>query len=160
MSEYEVRAPGRAEQDWLAATLADRWGGELIVGRGRSWRLCTLPALIALERGSPSGVLTYELAADYVEIVTLDALRPGRGIGRALLTALCEVARSAGLSMVQVMTTNDNLRALRFYQRAGFRISDIRLGAVDQARTLKPTISQLGNDDIPIRDEIDLVLDL
>ena len=39
------------------------------------------------------------------------------------------------------MTTSDNLVALRFYQRAGFRMAELRPGAVDAARArLKPSI--------------------
>jgi hypothetical protein len=59
-----------------------------------------------------------------------------------------------------VMTTNDNLRALRLYQRAGFRLVELRAGAIDETRSLKPSIPATGNDGIPIHDEIDLVLDL
>jgi hypothetical protein len=59
-----------------------------------------------------------------------------------------------------VTTTNDNLAALRFYQRAGFRFAELRPGAVSEARSLKPSIPETGNDGIPIRDEIDLVLEL
>jgi len=59
------------------------------------------------------------------------------------------------------MTTNDNLRALGFYQRRGFRLASLRPGAVDEARrTLKPEIPEIGDDGIPIRDELDLEMDL
>lgn len=60
-----------------------------------------------------------------------------------------------------LITTNDNTHALRFYQRRGFRIREVRTGAVDRERdTIKPEISVLGNDGIPISDEIELVIDL
>jgi hypothetical protein len=59
------------------------------------------------------------------------------------------------------VATYDNLAALRSYQRNGFRLSELRPGAVDEARaTLKPSIPETGNDGIPLRDEIDLVLEL
>ncbi|WP_157452884.1 hypothetical protein [Brevibacillus sp. SKDU10] len=54
-----------------------------------------------------------------------------------------------------MMTTNDNLEALRFYQRRGFVITGIRINAVEIARQMKPTIP-VGDFGIPIRDEIDL----
>ena len=60
-----------------------------------------------------------------------------------------------------MLTTNDNTGALRFYQRASFRLAALRPGAVDEARgTVKPSIPATGADGIAIRDEIDLVLDL
>jgi hypothetical protein len=55
------------------------------------------------------------------------------------------------------VTTNDNVDALRFYQRRGFRLRAVRPGAVDDARrTLKPEIPAVGEQGIPIRDEIEL----
>jgi hypothetical protein len=60
---------------------------------------------------------------------------------------------------VWLTTTNDNLDALRFYQRRGFRISAVRPRAVERARaTLKPEIPEVGAYGIPVRDEIDLEL--
>jgi hypothetical protein len=57
------------------------------------------------------------------------------------------------------VATNDNVEALRFYQRKGFRLRALRAGAVDEARrSLKPTIPET-NDGICIRDELELVLD-
>jgi hypothetical protein len=59
-----------------------------------------------------------------------------------------------------VTTTNDNTRALRFYQRAGFHLTALRPGAVTAARKSKPEIPELGEDGIPIRDEIELTMEL
>jgi ribosomal protein S18 acetylase RimI-like enzyme len=58
--------------------------------------------------------------------------------------------------LVRVTTTNDNLNALRFYQRRGFRIMGVHPGAVNEARRLKPSIPAIGAYGIPICDEIDL----
>ena len=60
------------------------------------------------------------------------------------------------IQFLRVTTTNDNLNALRFYQRRGFRITAVRPGAVDEARRTKPSISTSGEDGIPIHDEIEL----
>ena len=53
------------------------------------------------------------------------------------------------------MTTNDNLHALRFYQRKGFTLAGLRPNALAQTRKQKP-VPLLGADGIPIRDEIEL----
>jgi hypothetical protein len=59
------------------------------------------------------------------------------------------------------VTTNDNVNALRFYQRRGFRLSELRAGAVDEARRQrKPSIAPVADNGIPIRDELELVIDL
>jgi hypothetical protein len=59
---------------------------------------------------------------------------------------------------VWLVTTNDNLDALRFYQRRGLRLVAVHAGAVDEARRLKPEIARVGEYGIPIRDEIELEL--
>lgn len=155
------RAVEEGERAWLSETLAARWGGEEVLGRGRSWRPRELPALLAVaEDGEILGIATYLVEGEEAELVTLDALVPGRGAGRALIDAVARAAREAGALRLIVMTTNDNLRALRLYQRGGFRLHALRPGAVDAAREHKPSIPATGNDGIPIRDEIDLVMEL
>jgi len=67
----------------------------------------------------------------------------------------------ADCERIWLVTTNDNLEALRFYQRRGFVLSALRPGAVDEARRgLKPQISAVGEFGIPIRDELELELRL
>lgn len=71
------------------------------------------------------------------------------GTGTALVEA---VAGDAGARRLRLVTTNDN--ALRFYQRRGFRLAELHVGAVDEARRLKPTIPTIGDHGIPLRDEL------
>jgi ribosomal protein S18 acetylase RimI-like enzyme len=156
-----VRAVRDDEREWLRDTLRGRWGADIVAGRGRTWTPAELPALIAVdEAGERVGMATYEVEGTEAELVTIDALQPGAGVGRRLLDAVAAAARAAGAERLRVMTTNDNLPALRLYQRAGFRLTALRAGAVDEARTRKPSIAATGVDGIPIRDELDLVLDL
>jgi ribosomal protein S18 acetylase RimI-like enzyme len=162
LAPMQVRALHDDERDWLRATLTELWHDDNVVGRGRVWMHGEQPALIAVdEAGERVGIATYAVEGETAELVTLNALRPGLGAGRRLVEAVAEAARTAGAARLRVMTTNDNTVALRLYQRVGFRFAEVRPGAVDEARrTLKPTIPLVGNDGIPIRDEIDLVLDL
>lgn len=57
-------------------------------------------------------------------------------------------------------SSNDNLNALRFYQKYGFTLVALYPNALAQSRKLKPQIPLIGNDGIPLRDEIELELDL
>ena len=155
-----VSALGNEDDDWLRAVFLERWGGEPIVGRGRAHRVDDLEGIAAVIGDERVGVLTYRIDVDVCEIVTLDAFREGVGVGRALIEAVTARARAAGASTLLVMTTNDNVGALRFYQRAGFRLNELRSGAVDEARRVKPTIPLIGHHDIPIHDELDLVRNL
>ena len=86
----------------------------------------------------------------------MNAITVGRGVGTALIEALISRLQAASVEVLRVTTTNDNLAALRFYQRRGFRITEARPGAVDQARRLKPSISMIGEFGLPIHDEIEL----
>jgi GNAT superfamily N-acetyltransferase len=150
LEPMQVRDVRDEERAWLRATLRDRWGGDTVVGREGTWTPAELPALVAVDDSRERvGRATYTVTA---ELVTIDALTPGSGVGRRLLNAVATAARAAGAVRLRGMTTNDNLPALRLYQRTGFRLVELRPGAVDQAR------SKTGH--IPIRDELDLVLDL
>src|SRR5688572_25797746 len=94
-----------------------------------------------------------------MEIALIESFEAGRGVGGALIAACVRVARDRGLRRIWLITTNDNVHALRFYQRHGFSLVAVHRGAVDAARrTLKPEIPLLGEDDIPIRDEVELEL--
>ena len=68
--------------------------------------------------------------------------------------------RAAGLRRVWLVTTNDNLDALRFYQRRGLRIAAVHPGAVDRSRAVKPTIPLVDAYGIPLRDELIMELRL
>ena len=83
------------------------------------------------------------------------------GVGSALLAEAGRIARAAGCTRLWLITTNDNVDALRFYQRRGFRLTQVYAGAVDDARArLKPQIPETGDYGIPLRDEIELELRL
>jgi GNAT superfamily N-acetyltransferase len=137
----------------LAALVARR--GELLDATAR-------PAVVAFAPGGGpdsdiAGVLTYDIAGPECEILTLHAASQWGGAGTALIRAVQVIAARAGCHTLWVLTTNDNVDALRFYQRRGFRLSALRPGAVDEARrTLKPQIPLTGAYGIPLRDEVEL----
>jgi pimeloyl-ACP methyl ester carboxylesterase len=152
-----VREKGADDQRWVEALLQERWGSRIVIVHGASYDAAALPALVA---GRQDGLATYRIDGEQAELITLDARAPGEGTGTALITALVQRLEECGVRELCVTTTNDNLRALHFYQRRGFRIAAVRCGAVDDARRQKPSISKLGQHGIPIRDEIELRLRL
>jgi len=77
-------------------------------------------------------------------------------VGGALVEAVADATRAARCSRLRVTTTNDNLPALRLYQRHAFALAALHAGAVNAARERKPAISLTGHAGIPIRDEIEL----
>ena len=125
--------------------------------RGELIDVLALPGFTAERDGRPVGLLTYQRANGECELAFMAALERQHGIGSALLDALRhEVGEGQRIWLV---TTNDNLEALRFYQRRGFRLSALRTGAVDDSRRrLKPQISTVGALGIAMRDEVELEL--
>jgi ribosomal protein S18 acetylase RimI-like enzyme len=156
----EIRPLAATDREWVERLVVERWGDPRVVGRGRVWRPAELPGFAAFEGDECVGLVTYEPAGEACEIVTIDALVEGEGIGTALLDAVVERAREAGSARLQLMTTNNNLRALAFYQKRGFRLVGLRPGAIDEERRLKPSIPELDSAGLPIRDELHLELAL
>jgi GNAT superfamily N-acetyltransferase len=116
------------------------------------------PALIAEDdTGVLAGVLTYVLEGDRCEILTLHAAERRRGAGTALIDEIERIALRAGCRRLWLITTNDNIDGLRFYQRRGFHLVELHAGAVARTReSLKPEIPETGEYGIPIRDELEL----
>jgi len=154
-----IRSKNEDDQQWVRELLTEHWGGAMVVAHGEVFEAAELPALVA---GAREGLATYQVSADgrQAELVTLDATVPGRGIGTALVAGLARLLQAQGVATLRLTTTNDNLTALHFYQRRGFRIVAVHVGAVAAARRLKPGIPELGEHGIPIRDEIELELTL
>jgi ribosomal protein S18 acetylase RimI-like enzyme len=100
--------------------------------------------------------VTYNIDVNECEIVTMNSLEEGRGIGTALINTVKQTAIAAGCKRLWLITTNDNTAALHFYQRRGFVIAAVHPNAMEESRKLKPEIPLTGNDGIPIRDEIEL----
>ncbi len=107
-----------------------------------------------MESDQIQGLVTYVLRDKEVEIISLDSLIGNSGIGSRLLLAVEQIGIKHGAVKSVVITTNDNLRALGFYQRRGYRLEQIIHDAVTQAREQKSTIPQVGYDKIPLLDEI------
>jgi len=156
---FPVRAKQAADQSWVEAVLRHHWGEGPILVHGAAFDACSLPALIA---GDREGLATYAVDSEQseAELVTLNALTPRRGVGTALVSALGDLLAGQGIARLRVTTTNDNLNALGFYEKLGFRVVAKRPGAVAESRKLKASIPLFGANGLPLRDEIDLVFDV
>jgi ribosomal protein S18 acetylase RimI-like enzyme len=160
MNLFTLRPIRPDDAAWVAQHIAAEWGAEIVVAHSAIYRPAELPGFVAEIAGEKAGLLTYHLAGDACEIVTLDSARPGCGIGAALIAAAKEAAINAGCRRLWLITTNDNTHALRFYQKRGFVLAALHRDAVAASRARKPEIPLVGNDGIPIRDEIELELTL
>ena len=152
----EVRSLTNEDSEWVRQDIIQYWGNEIVVAHGKVYHPDTLPGFVAILKGNRVGLLTYSVDDKSCEIVTLDSSKPGIGVGTLLISAVTQAAREAGCKRLWLITTNDNLNALRFYQKRGFTLVAVHRYAVDAAREVKPSISLIGNDGIPIHDEIEL----
>lgn len=144
-----------ADKAWVQERTELLFSGNFLVSREVVHDPTRLPGFIAVEHGERVGVATYHIAGDLCELVSIDSLCQFMGVGTELLVAVEKAARAAGCGKLWTITTNDNLDALRFFQRRGFVITAYRLGGMDRIRELKP-IPEVGYYSIPIRDEIEL----
>lgn len=152
----EVRPLTETDVAWVQERTELLFSGTFLVSRDTVHDPTGLPGYIAVEGSERIGLITYHQDGDTCEVVSIDALCQYIGVGTALLDALEAAAREQGCKTIWAITTNDNLDALRFFQRRGFVISDFRIGGMEKIRQLKPGIPQTGGYGIPIRDEIEL----
>lgn len=117
-------------------------------------------AFVVEEASVPLGLATCLVRPDEVEILTLDSRSERRGVGSLLLDRVAAWATELGAHRVMLLTTNDNLDALRFYQRRGFRLAAVHRDSMIEARKIKPTIPEIGRHGIPLTDELELELAL
>ena len=145
----------RLRQFWI-----EHWGGEIMITRGHIYRPEQLEGFVIEDGAEWIGLLTFIIKDDELEITSLDSLRERQGIGSLLLDRALGEARARGCRRLFLITTNDNLNALGFYQKRGFELVAIHRGAIDESRKIKPSISLMGMNNIPLRDEIELEIKL
>jgi GNAT superfamily N-acetyltransferase len=154
--DFRVRQRDESDRAEVEAFLAERYSRR-VARLGRIEDPLDHPALVAERDGTLAGVLTYVRGGDGWEILTLHAAERFGGAGTALIEAVERLAADAGCARLWLITTNDNVDALRFYQRRGFRLAALHRGAVDDSRArLKPEIPQIGEHGIELRDELEL----
>jgi N-acetylglutamate synthase-like GNAT family acetyltransferase len=158
---FHIRPVTIKDRAWVAQFLDDHWKSTKIVSRGQTYFGHLLDGFAAIEGtedapGKPIGLALYRYDTNSCEILTLDSLQPKTGIGAALLEAVKQTAQQAGCVRVWLIITNDNLNALHFYQKRGWHLAAVYPDALTEARRLQPQIPLIGQNGIPIRDELEL----
>ncbi|WP_261129860.1 GNAT family N-acetyltransferase [Bacillus sp. Marseille-Q3570] len=133
----------------------EQWGSMMMVLSTGVYHCDQLDGFAVIEDdGALLGLITYIIENNECEIISLDSLQDNQGIGSTLLHKLETYAKEKDCDRVKLITTNDNLHALGFYQKRGYRLTEIFVNAVDECRKIKPEISLFADNGIPIRDEI------
>jgi ribosomal protein S18 acetylase RimI-like enzyme len=144
----------------LRQFFVQQWAGEEMVTRGHVYRPEQLEGFVVEDGEEWIGLLTFAIKDSDCEVTSLDSLRHGQGIGSRLIEKVTEEVRWRGCKRLYLITTNDNLNALGFYQKRGFEIAAIYRCAVNETRKIKPGILLVGFNNIPLRDEIELEIKL
>ncbi|MAS37168.1 MAG: GNAT family N-acetyltransferase [Anaerolineaceae bacterium] len=160
MESFTIRPIEKEDRNWIAQFLDRHWGSTRIVTRGQVYLAHLLPGFIAEQDGEKVGLVTYRIDGEACELMTINSTIEGQGVGTALLEAVKTVAMEEGCKRLWLITTNDNLKALRFYQKRDLHIVAVYPGALDASRKVKPEIPLFGYDGIPLRDEIELEMTL
>lgn len=143
-------------RELVRSFIRQHWYSTQMVLRGDCIPLANCPGLLLRSEEGIIALLLYRITPSFLEILSLDCLCPNKGIGTALINSAIEIARNHRCRKVVVITTNDNLEALRFYQKRGFDLVLIRRDALTLSRKLKPSIPEIGENGIPICHELEL----
>ncbi|HRF95813.1 MAG TPA: GNAT family N-acetyltransferase [Aggregatilineales bacterium] len=158
---FTIRPLLSSDRNWVAHFLDEYWRSTKIVSRGIAYYAHLLPGFVAEMNNAPddappAGLITYHIEGRNCQIITINSLQQNIGVGTKLLEAAKQVAIEAGCKRMWLITTNDNLEALRFYQKRAFHLVAVYPNALAETRKLKPQLPIMGKDDIPLRDEIEL----
>ena len=156
----EIRPVGVEHRPWVSRAVSETFASPRIVSRGVLHMATDLPGFLAEQHGTPIGLLLYDMGARECEVVVLLSLQERTGVATHLLARAEQLAREAGCRRLWLVTTNDNLSAIAFYQARGWRQVAVRRGAVAEARWLKPEIPEFGANGLPKEDEIEFELAL
>lgn len=132
-----------------------QWFSTNMVVRGELVDMTVLDGFVAYENLNIIGLITYKIKDNECEIISLDSLKERQGIGTSLVNKVIQVATKNKCIKVTLISTNDNINALRFYQKRGFDMVRIYYNSLEIARKIKPSIPMIGEYNIPLKHEIE-----
>ena len=159
-NDFYVRSTVADDRGWIVETLETHWNSTTMVSRGVLHDITAQQGFAAVRNRQPIGLLTYNIVGDQCEITLMQSMREGIGVGSGLIDAVKDSATRGGCTRLWLITTNDNLHALSFYQKRGFTLAAVYPNALAKSRELKPGIPVTGMNGIPLRDEIELEMAL
>jgi len=149
-----------AHRNEVNKILKNQWDCPPSVSKGKIIDTTVLPGFVSISDTGINGVVTYHIESSACEIVTLNSFEENRGIGTALINAVQAAARSNNCNRIWLITTNDDIGAICFYQKRGFEWVATHINTMDLSRKLKPSIPLVGMHGIPIKHEIEFEIRL
>jgi GNAT superfamily N-acetyltransferase len=150
-----VRPLTADDRDWVAELIGNAFGSVRMISNDHLIEDASLLDGFAAEiDGRPVGCALFNDVDGDVELVALVSTYRGAGVGTGLLESAVERGKREGWTRLWLVTSNDNIDAIRMYQRAGWDWTEFRRDSITKARALKPEIPEIGNHGIPVRHEI------
>lgn len=140
--------------------IAERWLSTDMIIRGTRIDMTKVDGIGIWDAERLVGLLTYTIQGETCEIISLDSLTKGKGIGTSLINQAIQIAHKNKCKKIIVVTTNDNIHAMRFYQKRGFDMARFYANALDVSRKMKPEIPLIGENGIPLKHEIEFEINL
>jgi N-acetylglutamate synthase-like GNAT family acetyltransferase len=160
-SKYNIREIRPEDNDWIKEIFNRYWSGGFILSRGKIIKIDEFTGgYIAEKLNEKVGLITYKLSDSELEITGLVSIDENKGIGTALVNSVLSLAKQQGIKRVSLVTTNDNLKALGFWQKRGFKLIRIYPNSIEATRRLKPSLPLVGENNISLRDELELEMTL
>ena len=152
-----IKAITNEHREAVSQFFQHHWGSAQMIVSSGTYNCDELDGFLFEEDGALVGLVTYVIRDHEIEVISLDSVKEGQGVGTQLMEAIELEAKKLGIKQIALITTNDNLQALKFYQKRGYRIINVIVDAVTKARKRKPSIPLLGNEGIPLYDELQLM---
>jgi GNAT superfamily N-acetyltransferase len=156
----DIKTISSENREQINDFISSHWFSTVMVVRGELVDMTILDGFVTYVGEKIMGLVTYKIEDTECEIMSLDSLMEKQGIGTTLVNKVIETARENKCTKIKLITTNDNIYALRFYQKLGFDMAKLYHNALDISRKLKPSIPLLGEFDIPLKHEIKFEMDL
>lgn len=155
--KWRIKQIGPEDREDITQLAIRSWGSEKMIVHHECFHLAEQPGFLAREGSQILGFLTYRIDQESdAELLSLDSFQENTGIGTTLLARFVQQAESNGSKRIYLTTTNDNIRALQFYQKRGFSLCAFHRNAVSKARRMKPEIPLVAENGIPIAHELEL----
>ncbi len=153
--EYKIEKINENLRDKVNNILIDEWEATNIIVRGTIIDGTKLDGFIAIDGENIVGLITYMVDGNECEIISLNSFIENKGIATKLIEEVEKIAKENNCYRLKLITTNDNIRAIEFYQRRGFVFANIYINAIEVSRKLKPQIPMFADNGLPIKDEIE-----
>jgi GNAT superfamily N-acetyltransferase len=153
--EYETIEKTEENNEEIENIVKNNWGSEKIVSRGKIHNVKNTTGIMVIDDKKIIGIGLYEIKDNECEVVLLETFKQNIGIGTRIIEKIKEIAGQNKCKRIWLVTSNDNINALKFYQKRGFVFKNIYINEMENARKLKPEIPLFGDYGIPIKDEIE-----